>query len=178
MKRLLIFMMLLGGVLMAKAQSDDVIIGGTDDIQYGSKVEVAGSNTLNTLLGVKVYEEDFCKHFLEYKLGVGNADLAFGFTYCYLPKKWGGYGSLMVGFLSGWFTGGVAYRLSSPKQTCDWQMFGGIAAGYSAGAELGLRLSSKVNENFGFSLSLLSGSFSVIVIPYGTMCTFGISLLL
>lgn len=156
----------------------DTIIGGTEDLQFGGNVPVAGNKAMNRLLGIQTYDENFCHYFCELEMIPGRA---MGFNFCYMTHRWGGYGSLLGGTQEtsasqgqGAFASlGGAFRIVPQKSRLDWHLYGGLAIGNGVGFEAGTRIAGTAK---GSNFSWWSGSVGLLSIAGNTYTTIGLSI--
>ena len=88
-------------------------------------------------------DDRFCSVFAEGETLRGGSDMAFGLNFTYLPKRWGAYGSVLLGINHDYLSVGPVLRLSDYDSMLDWQLYGGLMlGGRSAGGEVGLRLAA------------------------------------
>lgn len=119
-------------------------------------------------------DNSFCSFFAEGKLLYNNYDQAVGLSLSYLPNRWGGYGSLMVGTEYPYFlSAGPVLRLSEYDSSIDWQLYAGFMTNfYSVGAEAGLRMATGQRHS---EFCWTSASLGVAVVGSDPFLTFGAS---
>ena len=187
------------GTSMLKAQSDsiklrqlhvtpDEVVGATDDISFTQDVPLSGNNSLNYLLGARVYENQTSRYFCEIEYLIGARDFGMGFNFTYLPKQWGAYGSLLAGIYGPWSSIGVALRPIKKPTSVDWHLYTGLAfadayVGFDEypprglGFEVGTRIArGALSHATPFSWS--SGSMGFVYMQGSTFFTLGLSILL
>jgi len=172
------------------AWDEDEVVNSTDDLQFSSKVRVAGNPLINRLSGLVVNDPQYSRYFLEANVHLGysekldNLGAGFGINAAYIPKRWGAY---MDGFCSRFkysnamlyryqVSMGVVVRPVMEPSSVDWQVFlGPSMGGLNWGYELGTRLAvGSLNDTNKFSW--ISGSLSMIQTLDGTFYTLGLSL--
>lgn len=124
---------------------------------------------------MRTVRNDFNQVFLETRLMVGQLDVSVGFDVAYVfPSDWGIYASWMWGHYYDWPSMGAVYRLSSPGDDLDWQLYGGLVFGPAAGLEGGVRLAF---DNWGRNnLSWWSLNMGVMEVQGYSFLTLGCSL--
>lgn len=86
-------------------------------------------------------DDRYCSFFAEGEALTGASDLAYGLNFTYLPKRWGAYGSLLIGLNHDYLSAGPVLRLSDYESMFDWQLYGGVMfSGRSVGGEVGVRI--------------------------------------
>lgn len=89
----------------------------------------------------------YCSYFLEGEMLVGHSDIAGGFNAALLPKRVGGYMSLMGSASNLYVSAGPALRLTGYSSPIDLQLYGGLMlADDDLGGEVGLRFASPRNR--------------------------------
>jgi hypothetical protein len=116
----------------------------------------------------------FCSIFAEGKILNGSYNDALGLSFTYLPERWGGYGSLMIGTdYRQYVSLGPALRLSDYDSSIDWQLFGGFITNFhTAGAEVGLRMATAQHHS---EFCWTSASMGVAIVGEKPYLTFGAS---
>lgn len=119
--------------------------------------------------------DDFCTTFTELNLMWGWRQTGIGVNFAMVPGRFGGYAEGVCGDGFNALSFGPVMRLFDDHHIVDWQVYGGLMLGYSAGFEVGTRLAS--------GRGLLSGAFSWWSISSSTIWmggeqyyTFGLSL--
>ncbi len=166
---LLLFLL---AVAVGRAQTDDVVVAGSDDLRFSDQVTLSGKSARGILSSGSHYSSFFFETVALY----GEGHFGGGFNFTCLPRRWGGYASLL--FLSGYVpvTCGVALRPVVAPSFLDWQLYGGLAMGFGmAGYEVGTRFSANADANGG-SFSWWSASFGFIRIVDARFVTLGLSL--
>lgn len=168
--------------------SPDEVVGATNDINFTQDVPLSGNNSLNYLLGARVYENQTSRYFCEIEYLFGLDDFGIGINFTYLPKQWGGYGSLLTGIYGPWSSLGVAYRPITKPTEVDWHLYTGftLADSYVGYDEypprgLGFEVGTRIARGARFHstpFSWCSGSMSYIYMQGQSYFTLGISLLL
>lgn len=149
MKRLFILLALFIPLLSVNAQSDDEIVGGTEDLQFSSQIPVAGNSVLNRMLGVQIYEQNYSKFFVEALFAIGMEDAGLGANITILPNHWGGYGSIYFMEQRTALSLGAAYRPVTTTSFLDWQLYTGAVINNGLGFEFGTRFSTNAEINKG-----------------------------
>ena len=154
--RLLILLMTLALCpAIMRAQSDDMVVGGTGDIQFMDTVPLAGSPLLNRLTGESINSQLFHKNFFNILVSFSdNAGIGIGADYTRIPKQWGWHVSAQV-----WpaasrtlsVAGGVVVRPVMQTSFLDWQLYAGPVIHRSIGIEYGTRI-SRVRDNDSYSI--------------------------
>ena len=119
-------------------------------------------------------EERYHSIFAEGEVLRGNSDYAFGLNFTYLPKRWGAYGSVLLGARHDYLSVGPALRLSDYDSYLDWQLYGGIMfGGRSTGAEVGLRIATPQHDG---EFCITSASMGMAIVGNHAFVTFGASI--
>ena len=115
----------------------------------------------------------YCSIFTEGEVLDGSTDKAFGLNFTYLPKRWGAYGSALIGVNHDYLSVGPALRLSGYESYMDWQLYGGLMlGGRSVGGEVGIRLASAKSDS---EFCMTSVSLGCAIVGGHSFITFGAS---
>ena len=198
MKRLVFIGLLLLGCSTAWCQTTDSTgrtLGDSPQLRRSRAQNVIGTpvyyDTLGNVIGQKApddslyhrpkhhfhnrLENDFCSVFLEGQTRFSSNDVAVGCQLAWVPRRWGVYGSGMVGVRYGYFSAGPVWRMSDCGNWIDWQLYGGLVVSRQPGAEIGLRMGSpKLWGDFCWS----SVSFNWGYVNGASYVTLGLSLTL
>lgn len=174
MRSLLLLIAFLMPFALMQAQSDDEIIYSTDDLRFSENLShpLGGSAS-----GLKTaYESDCSRFFLEATAIMSfDANSGMGLHFAYLPKHFGGYGSLHFIDHSVMGTFGMALRPVIHTSFLDWQLFTGMAISNGVGFEAGMRFSASAEANNG-AFSWLSASLSRIYLNDNIYYALGLSI--
>lgn len=183
MKRLVLIVMLLLA-LPAWAQTQDSVRAESREIDGGQRQQdVSEGNVLgapvyyDTLGNIRGTESDgvsrlprhhyfnrlsnkYSNTFFEVLGMVGTGDIGIGLSFCYLPERWGGYGSLITGVRRDYFSFGPALRLSDYDDPLDWHLYGGFVVSRHLGCEVGIRMAlPRRNSNFSWESASMGAVF-------------------
>ena len=173
-KAALLFLFAMTAFTVLRAQSDDVIVGGTGDLQYEENVPLAGNRYVNRMLGVQVGHRKHSCLFAEITVSGESRydDIGFGVHMAYVPGKWGGYGSMGLFDYNGFYTTfGAVLRPVDGLQLLDWQIYGGAAIGWRPGVEIGTRVAFGDTD-----YSLCSFSFGRMFVDRTSYFTIGLNI--
>jgi len=150
---------LLTWVMMMPAwgQSDDVVISGSNDLRYENTVPLAGNNAINTMKGRRIYGGDFSAFFLEGVTMLSDYDYSMGFgcTFGYVPGRWGVYGTFVSEpYWNSYYDNTMRLSVGAVlrpvmSSILDWQLYGGLSMGRTAGFDVGMRFAPDANGNHG-----------------------------
>lgn len=119
-------------------------------------------------------EDRYYSFFAEGEVMRGNSDYAVGVNFTYLPKRWGAYGSVLLGAKHDYLSVGPALRLSDYDSYLDWQLYGGVMfGGRSAGAEVGVRMAAPQRDS---EFCITSASMGMAIVGNHAFVTFGASI--
>lgn len=155
-------------------QHDDEVVGYSSDMRFEQNVPLANRHTVNN--SVRFHSRSYSKFFLELEGLYGFDDVALGANFSYVPRRWGCYGSFLVGSWSYWGSAGAVLRPVIEPSELDWQLYAGPAFGFDCiGLEVGTRLA--LGRDAGSDFSWLSGSVGMIRLIDGSRYyTIGLSL--
>ena len=163
----------------SKEQREANILGAP--VYYDSYGNVIGSGETSEVYHrpkhhyLNNLNDRFCNFFLEGELLTGRHDHAVGASFTYLPKRWGFYGSALVGTHHTYLSMGAALRLSDYDTGLDWQIYAGLGGGgRHLGGEAGVRVAPPKYHGGEFCWT----SLSLGLANYGgySFLTFGASL--
>ncbi len=184
MKKSLILMVLALIVMMPVwGQSDDVVVRGSNDLRYEHEVPLAGSKVVNTISGRRVYDGNFSTFFLEGAILVNDYHyrVGMGCTFAYVPGRWGCYGT-MVSDPYGYRNYGATPRVNMGavvrpflQSPIDWQLYGGLSIGRTAGVDFGIRVAPN-NNGSGGNFCWWSGSMGRLYTTDGSYTMIGVSI--
>lgn len=163
MKRLVIIAVLLVCCVPVWAQRERNVLGAP--VYYDTLGNIIGQrDSTDTLYHRPRHhfhnrlENEYCSVFLEGQTLFSHNDMALGGQLAWVPRRWGVYGSALVGFGHGYFSAGPVWRMSDCGDEIDWHLFGGLVFSRTVGCELGIRMGSpKLWGDFcwsSFSLSM------------------------
>ena len=116
----------------------------------------------------------YCSTFFEGEVLFGASNLAIGANLSVLPERWGGYGSMLFGGRTNYFSVGPALRLSGYESVLDWHLYGGaVFTERHIGGEVGLRMASPRHKG---RFCWMSTSLGLAVVDGDTYMTFGLSM--
>lgn len=175
MKKIVVFLLLwLPMAVTLNAQSDDIVVGGTSDLQYDENVALAGNKTFNQIRGIQLNSHDHCKLFIELGVALSTeiSDYGFGLNVAYVPDRWGAYGSIGAFDYNGFYaTCGAVLRPVAETSIIDWQIYGGLAIGWYPGVEIGTRIG--IGKGI---LSMCSISLSRVYVDRTRYTTLGLNI--
>lgn len=116
----------------------------------------------NSLEGLHPVEFDNFNHFFFELKGIFRyQSAALGFSFTYLPKHVGVYGSILFGNRKTLGSLGVALRLSSSSCRTDWQLYGGTTLGHQLGFEAGIRIAETSHGERRFAWNSASAGWAI-----------------
>lgn len=175
-KTVFILLMALAPLSALLSQNDDAVAGSSTDLQFESEVPVMQNSGVNYVpRWPMTYQDECCRLFIEGNVIYSRNNAGLGFNITYLPKHWGGYGSLNFLEHSTIASCGVALRPRLHAHFLDWQVYVGAAFCDVPGFEFGMRLSATSRANRG-ALSWWSGSIGRIYVNRNIYHTVGLSI--